>query len=437
MLSARRAALSLVCFGALALAWTFAPAEAAAAPSVGPPPKLPDIGPPPMLPDVGPQNVPPTSPAPSTPPTTTAPAPVKPAPGPPVMRPTVRPTPAPTPPAPPVAAPEPPADSVPPPAAPGSPPTASPVPTPPPPVSSGSPPDGDPLQPEGPKPSSGPADTRAPMIEGADPTGAEAKSDKPAEPKSQEDIEEEAARARRKQPKKWRHAGLIVEPRFGTLGCTRQFCAGSNGHGERPGALLGGFIGGNLLGLLDIGIEAQWGTLRPRDIEGKNAVALYGIDPARLEQALSERLGTEVDVDFNQLIVNSAKARAVSAGPALRIHFLRKGRGVAYIGTGIHYQLWRNRYETTGGPTRMDFHGFVAPFRVGGGAFVHPNIAVTGEFAYHYAFYVITGVSHPELSGVAPLSIIEGAALDAGTNLRKGLPHFWSFSVSVRFRLGL
>ncbi|WP_170135897.1 hypothetical protein [Nannocystis exedens] len=431
--------MSLVCFGALALAWTVAPAEAAAAPpSVGPPPKLPDIGPPPMLPDVGPQNVPPTSPGPSTPPKTTAPTPVKPAPGPPVMRPSVRPTSAPTPPAPPVAAPEPPAESVPPPAASvAPPPTSSPVPTPPPPVSSGSSPDGDPLQPEGPK-SSGLTDTRAPRIEGADPTGADGKTDKPAEPpKSQEEIEEEAARARRKQPKKWRHAGLIVEPRFGTLGCTRQFCASSSGHGERPGALLGGFIGGNLLGLLDLGIEAQWGTLRPRDVEGKNAVTLFGIDPARLEQALSERLGTEVDVDFNQLIVNSAKARAVSAGPALRIHFLRKGRGVAYIGTGIHYQLWRNRYDTTGGPTRMDFHGFVAPFRVGGGAFVHPNIAVTGEFAYHYAFYVITGVSHPELSGVAPLTIIEGAALDAGANLRKGLPHFWSFSVSVRFRLGL
>ncbi|WAS94344.1 hypothetical protein [Nannocystis punicea] len=425
--------MSTVRIGALALAWAFAPAMATAAP-VGPPPKLPDVGPPPTLPDFGSPNTPPPSPGPSSPPTTAAPTPVKPAPGPPVMRPTVRPAPAPTPPAPPVAAPEPPAESVPPPAAPASPPpTSSPVPTPPP-VSSGSPPAGaDPLQPEGP-----PQDTRAPMIEGADPTGSDGKkADKPAEPKSQEEIEEEAARARRKQPKKWRHAGLILEPRFGTLGCTRQYCASSGGHHERPGALLGGFVGGNLLGLIDLGIEAQWGTLRPGDLEGKNAVTLYGIDPARLEQALSERLGTEVDVDFNQLIVNSAKARAVSAGPALRIHFLRKGRGLAYIGTGIHYQLWRNRYETAGGPTRMDFHGFVAPFRVGGGAFVHPNIAITGEFAYHYAFYVITGVSHPELSGVAPLTIIEGAALDAGTNLRKGLPHFWSFSVSVRFRLGL
>lgn len=293
-----------------------------------------------------------------------------------------------------------------------------------------------------PVPSGSPPPVRDPAMEGPRIDGADELDqedrDKKAEPvKTREEEEEEAARSRRKTPKKWRHAGMIVEPRFGVLGCTRVFCAGSKGHDEKPGALLGGFIGGNLLGMLDIGVEAQWGTLRPGDLKGKNAVVLYGLDPARVEQALSERLGTEVDVDFNQLIVNSAKARAVSAGPAVRVHFLRKGRGVAYIGTGIHYQLWRNRYETVGGATRMDFHGFMVPFRIGGGAFVHPNIAVLGEFAYHYAFYAITGVSHPELSGVAPLTVIEGAALDAGANLRQGLPHFWSLSVSVRFRLGL
>lgn len=436
MLRSRSAALSLVCSGALALLCALAPAPANAAP-VGPPPKLPDIGPPPTLPDFGSQNVPPTTPGPSTPPPTTAPTPAKPAPGPPVMRPTVRPpappptpapTPTPTPPPAAIPAPEPIPEAPPPASAPVAPPAGTgPVPTPPAPtqpVSSTSPPGADPA-------------TKAPMIEGADPVAPESAPEKAAPPKSQEEIEEEAARARRKQPKKWRHAGLIVEPRFGTLGCTRQFCASSGGHHERPGALLGGFVGGNLLGVLDIGIEAQWGTLRPGDLSNRNAVTLYGLDPARLEQALSQRLGTEVDVDFNQLIVSSAKARAVSAGPALRIHFIRKGRGIAYIGAGIHYQLWRNRYETAGGPTRMDFHGFSAPFRVGGGAFVHPNIAITGEFAYNYAFYVITGVSHPELSGVAPLTIIEGAVLDAGANLRKGLPHFWSFAVSVRFRLGL
>lgn len=275
------------------------------------------------------------------------------------------------------------------------------------------------------------------MIGGADPIAEE----KPAEPvKTREEIEEEEARARRKDPKKWRHAGMILEPRFGVFGCTRDFCAGSSKHDAKPGALLGGFIGGNLLGLLDVGIEAQWGTLRPGAVAGRNALELYGLNPATLQQVIAERLGTDIiEVDFTKLTIadNASKSRAVSVGPALRIHFIRKGRGIAYAGAGISYQLWRNRYETASGPTRVDFHGLVAPLRVGGGAMVHPNIAVTGEFAYHYAFYVVSGISHTEVSGVLPLTVVEGAALEAGSNLRKGLPHYWSFTVAVRFRLGL
>lgn len=271
-------------------------------------------------------------------------------------------------------------------------------------------------------------------MEGVDPVGPEEGPKAPV--RTREEEEEEAARALRKTPKKWRHNGLIVEPRLGVYGCTRQFCASSRGHRERPGVTLGGFLGGNVYGLVDVGVEAAWATLHPGDLKDRNAVTLYGLDPPRVEQALSQRLGREVDVDFRQLIVASASARTVSAGPALRIHFIRRGRGLAYFGAGLQYQLWRNRYETSGGSTRIDFHGLVAPFRFGGGAFVHPNIAVVGEFAYHYAFYLITGVSHPELSGFAPVSVIEGAALDAGADLRKGLPHFWSFTVGVRFRLG-
>lgn len=428
----------MLCSGALALAGALAPIAADAAPA-GPPPKLPDIGPPPMLPDTGPPSLPPTDapPSPTTPPTAAPTRPANPS-GPPVMRPSARPQ-APQPSAPPVVAPPPATDpSI--PAAP--PPTSTPpspdpaIPTPPAPTEpvlsdSLPPPAGAPAAP------AGPSSLEAPLIAGADPVAPEQAAKPEPEPKSLEELEEEAARARRKQPKKWRHAGMIVEPRLGVLGCTRQFCAGTGGHHERPGVLLGGFIGGNLLGLLDVGVEAEWGTLRAGDLDGKNAIMLYGLDPARVEQALSRRLGTKVDVDDKQLIVHSAKGRSVSAGPALRVHFIRKGRGVAYAGLGIHYRLWRNYYETTGGPTRMDFHGFSMPFRVGGGAFVHPNIAVLGEFAYHHSFYAVTGISHPELSGVAPLTLIEGAVLDAGANLRKGLPHFWSFSVSVRFRLGL
>lgn len=269
---------------------------------------------------------------------------------------------------------------------------------------------------------------------GADPIAPESQA-KPEEKKDEED-----PRAARKDPKKWRHGGLIVEPRFGALGCSRSFCAGSSGHDARPGMQVGGFIGGNVFGLLDVGIEAQWGTLRPADLSGRNAITLYGLDPALLQQVIASRTGTDlIQIDFTKLLItgDTATMRSVNMGPAFRIHFIRKGRGIAYIGAGMHYQLWRNRYETASGPTRLDFHGLSAPLRVGGGAFVHPNIAITGEFSYTPTFFIATGVSHVDLSGVAPLTVLEGAALEAGSDLRKGLPHFWSFSLNVRFRLGL
>lgn len=428
-----RAARFLLPSGVLALALVAPrPAAASSAPAdVGPPPKLPDIGPPPSLPPTGgdlssgaaPPAPSPSSPSPAKP---TVKSPSAPPPGPPVMRPSARqvpPTPAPT------AAPTP---------APAPPPAAAPVPAPvspaiPAPTSSPAPPSPEPVPAASPPPAADPA-LKAPSIDGGDPLPEEKKKE-PA--KTKEEEAEAEAKALRKQPKKWRHNGLILEPRIGLQGCTRVFCAGSQGHDAGPGVHLGGFVGGNIFGVLDVGIEVGWGTLKPRGAAGKNAVSLYGIDPERLEQAIADRTGADfLALDLSQLVVSSARTRTVQVGPALRIHFLRKGRGIAYVGAGIHYQQWRNQYETAGGPTRLSFHGLVAPLRVGGGAFVHPNIAITGEFAYHYAFFVVGGVSHTELSAVVPLTVIEGAALEAGSNLKQGMPHFWSFTVNLRFRLG-
>jgi hypothetical protein len=245
-------------------------------------------------------------------------------------------------------------------------------------------------------------------------------------------IEQERLQNERKNPKRWRHAGLVFDLQLGTAGCFRQFCRTE--HSSAPGLHLGGFFGGNVLGILELGLEAGWNTLRPRDVAGRNAVTLYGLDPALLQQEISEQQGIPVEVDFSTLIVNTAKSRAFNVGPSLRIHFIRKGRGLAYVGTGLHYQLWRNRYTTAGGDLRVDYNGLSAPFKVGGGAYVHPNIAVVGEFTYSLAFYVLGGVNHPDLSAVAPLALLEGTAIDAGSSLMKGLPHFGKFSVNVRFR---
>ena len=48
--------------------------------------------------------------------------------------------------------------------------------------------------------------------------------------------------------------------------------------------------------------------------------------------------------------------------------------------------------------------------------------------------YVLGGVNHPDLSAVAPISIIESSTVNAGASLTKGLPHFGKFSVNLRFR---
>ena len=392
-----------------------APRPTAPPADVGPPPALPDLGAPPSLPPID------APPATTTAPSTGA-APQRPTPTP--LRPTspapLRPT-APAPstpipePAPPVA-PPPVMVEMPPPPAPGPPVPAdmSPVP------SASPPPVGD-------------SALRAPTIGGDDLSPA---SDAP-KPLTAEDIEalaEKRAQEERRNPKKWRHGGLVFDLQIGTAMCFRQFCRSDTGHNAAPGLHLGGFFGGNVLGILEIGLEAGWNTLRPREVAGRNAVNLYGLDPVLLQQEISEQQGVPVEVDFSTLVVNTVKSRALNVGPSLRIHFIRKGRGLAYVGTGLHYQLWRNRYTTAGGDLRLDFHGISAPFKIGGGAYVHPNIAITGEFTYSLALYVLGGVNHPDLSAVAPLSIIESTAVNAGASLTKGLPHFGKFAVNVRFR---
>ncbi len=250
-----------------------------------------------------------------------------------------------------------------------------------------------------------------------------------------EKLERERVEQERKSPKKWRHGGLIVDLQLGTAFCTRQFCRSSSGHDAAPGLALGAFFGGNVLGILEVGLAVGWNTLRPRGIAGRNAIDLYGLDPVLLQQVVADQLGVpNVELDFTTLNVTSATSRAFNVGPSLRVHFIRKGRGIAYVGAGLHYQRWRNRYSTTGGDARLDFHGISAPFHVGGGAYVHPNIAVVGEFTYALTYFVLGGVKHPSLSSVAPLTVIEESAVEAGSSLIKGLPHLGKFTVNLRFR---
>ncbi|MBL8970389.1 MAG: hypothetical protein JNK56_07410, partial [Myxococcales bacterium] len=241
----------------------------------------------------------------------------------------------------------------------------------------------------------------------------------------------------RNDPKRWRHGGFILDLQLGTGGCTRRYCGGNAGHDAAPGVRLGGFVGGNIFGIIEVGISAGWNTLRPRGVAGQNALTLYGLDPAQVQVAIAEAMGVPaLAVDLSTLTVQSASSRAFDIGPSLRVHFIRKGRGIAYVGADIHYQLWRNRYSTASGDLRLDFHGVSAPLRAGGGVYVHRNLAVIGEFSYVPTVFVVGGIRHPMLSAVAPLQALEGQAAEVGSrgSLKSGLPHFWNLSINLRLR---
>lgn len=250
---------------------------------------------------------------------------------------------------------------------------------------------------------------------------------------------EEDADEKAKDPKKkggWKHRGTIFEAKIGALGCMRKICNDSTRHDASAGLALGGFFGRNILGLLDVGLEAGWGKVRPDSYSGRNALALYGLDPNALVQAIAEDMGVpSLNVDFSTLTVAAAKSQALHVGPTLRLHVIPRGRLSAYVGAGIHYQQWRNDYTTAGGALRLNFHGLSLPLTAGLGFYVLRRLAIGGEFTYVHPFFLGAAVRHPELDTVVPLLLVRDVAQQAGVDLDKELPTFWTAVLSVRVRL--
>ena len=393
---------------------------AAPAAAQQPLPRVDDSEAAPTLPAAPSESVAPTAPdTGAAPPPASEPPPaadVSPQPEPPIQRPRFmtpaapQPAPTPTPPAaqpaaPPVTQPPQPAPVTSPPAPQPAPPQPRPTPAPPPTAVAESP---------APEPAPEPADT------------------KPTPPPADADAEK---KSRRDEVRRWRHAGFIIDLQAGFGGCTRAHCRSAEGHHAAPGARLGAFVGGNIFGIIEVGLAVGWNTLRPRDVAGRNALELYGLDPNKVATVIAEEMGVPaLAVDLSSLTVASATSRAFDLGPSLRVHFIRKGRGIAYVGADIHYQLWRNRYKTAGGDVRLDFHGVSAPLRAGGGAYIHRNIAIVGEFNYVIAYFVAAGIHHPMLDAAAPLRGLEGQASQVATGLTKGMPHFWNLMINLRLR---
>ncbi len=243
--------------------------------------------------------------------------------------------------------------------------------------------------------------------------------------------------------REWKHSGFFMEPRLGTTGCFGPHCRGASGHDVTPGVDVGGYIGGNIAGIVDIGIEGSWGRLNAGDLQGRNVFELYGVNPVTFEDVVNAELrsyaggdGTGANqVDFSELVVNgSVLGRTAGAGPLVRVHFIRYGRGSFYLGTGAQWRVWGNKYETELGDVELDFHGIALPAAGGLGFYPIKHLMIGAEFRYVFTHYFLSVIDHPELSTYSPMSLIDAATAEAGSSVSDGLPGFWNASVTMRVR---
>ncbi len=233
--------------------------------------------------------------------------------------------------------------------------------------------------------------------------------------------------------KKLAHRGLSLGANIGTQGCLRSLC-GSGSHNASPGVRLDGFIGGNIRGFVELGVDGGWGTMGAEVEEGTNVLNLYGVNPVQLQQ-MAVLLGRPLDFNVFALGVNDTQLRMARVGPKLRIHFIPRGRVLAYVGTGVGYSRFRAKYKTNGGDVRVDLHGLDVPIEIGGGAQITKHFGVTAQFNYFWTKYPLATLDHPDQELTLPVRVLDEVAAMQGGNVSKGLPQYWSVTLGARFRL--
>ncbi len=234
---------------------------------------------------------------------------------------------------------------------------------------------------------------------------------------------------------KFSHRGFTTDLRIGTIGCLRGACAG-NRHNTSPGFRIDGFLGGNIKGWVDLGVAGGWGTLGSDVTPGTNVLSLYGLDPYQLQTALGLLAGQALGIDFGALTVNDTKLRTAQVGPLLRVHFIPRGRFAAYVGSGVQYNLFRAKYSTPAGPTRLDFHGLAVPIEAGFGVHVIENLALGVQFDYLWTWYAIANLDQGQTSLPLPVRVLDEAARSqTGQSFRDQLPQFWTFALTLRARI--
>jgi len=230
------------------------------------------------------------------------------------------------------------------------------------------------------------------------------------------------------------HSGLTLEARVGTLGCTGPICRGSSAHDASPGARVDGFVGWNVDGLIEIGLTGGWGRPRPSVTQGQNAITLYGIEPADLELALTET-DSSLDLGLDDLAVRETTINTAHACVGLRVHLVRRGRAIAFVGSGIGYSLFGARYVTDGGEVGLDFHGFVLPIEAGLGVHITRHLALVAQGSYLRARYVTVALDLPNERIVVPVAALDEADTDSDIAFGRSLPRFWTATLALRARL--
>lgn len=227
----------------------------------------------------------------------------------------------------------------------------------------------------------------------------------------------------------FKHKGFVAEVQGGAMGCTGSICAGSNGHNASAGARFDAFVGGNIAGLFELGVSGGYGTMTPKVSAGTNALALYGLELPDIPPELLNGF------DLNTLNIDSARLDDLRVGPALRVHFVRKGRMQAYVGSGFGYHRFRGRYGTPSGDASLSFHGIDIPVEAGLGVYLSKRLSVGVRFDYIWTHYAAVSVKHPQANMVAPLGYLDQQLEARNQSLMGNLPQFWTTSLGLRLTL--
>lgn len=228
------------------------------------------------------------------------------------------------------------------------------------------------------------------------------------------------------------HRGIVLDARVGAAGCLRSLCTES--HRASPGLRIDGFVGGNIRGWIDLGISGGWGNYGTSVETNANVLRLYGVEPAQLQLA-ANAMGNPLGFNPFALQVQSARLRTARVGPALRVHLLPRGRGIAYVGAGLGYSTFLADYDTAVGDVSLRFHGIDVPLQVGGGVQISEHLAAIVQFDYTFTSYPVARFDHPQQNLTLPVAFLDSAASASGGNsVSDSLPRSWGVGMGLRAR---